>query len=109
VLSEAFFRHVHAEDRVTGPGWSITAICSLPGVCVGGQGEDPSVKDTHTHTHTSRMGDSHTSAEPRDVTSIRFSARKANTAAARTGGGFGEHTLWRSDGRDEALGGGGLK
>lgn len=39
VSSQAFLRHVHAGDRVTGAGWSLTAICSLPGVCEG-RGED---------------------------------------------------------------------
>lgn len=42
-----FLRHVHAGDWVTGTGWSSTAISSPPGVC-GGQGEDGSVKHTHT-------------------------------------------------------------
>lgn len=40
---------------------------------------------THASTH-SVLWEGRTSAEARDVTSIRFSARNANTAAARTGG-----------------------
>lgn len=39
----------------------------------------------HTHKYKSNITDTCTSAEASDVTSIRFSARKANTAAARTG------------------------
>lgn len=41
---------------------------------------------SHTDLNQSLMRDRHTSAEASDVTSIRFSARKANTAAARTRG-----------------------
>lgn len=37
-----------------------------------------------------RCENDRTSAEASDVTSIRFSARKANTAAAKTGGGMSE-------------------
>lgn len=49
---------------------------------LGGQGEDRF--QTHIEESKLKRTDRPTSAEASDVTSIRFSARKANTAAART-------------------------
>lgn len=48
-----FFRH--SEDRVTGPGRSLAAIYSLPGVC-GGTGRGPEPK-FQTHTEVVRETD----------------------------------------------------
>lgn len=50
---------------------------------VGGERTDTGFQ---TRTHN-LLSDRPTSAEASEVTSIRFSARKANTAAARTAGG----------------------
>lgn len=83
---QGFFRHLHSDDWVTGTEWSSEAIYSLPGVCEEDRERDWSKKfQMHTHMYKSNITDTCTSAEASDVTSIRFSARKANTAAARTG------------------------
>lgn len=54
-----FFRHVHAEDWVTGTGCSSAAIYSLPRVCGGGgrtaTGGLDSEFQTHRHTHKSNV------------------------------------------------------
>lgn len=80
-LARQHFQDVPVGDWVTGAGHDPNSIYVSP-LAIHYQ---YACKFSHTHTHTQAHTRSLTSAEASDVTSIKFSARKANTAAARTG------------------------